>query len=50
MEYIITNDFYDNQYFFDFVRRGKAAGINIPILPSIMPTYSIKIIEKLSGI
>ena len=49
-EYIISNYFYDNRYFFDFVERCKAAGINIPILAGVMPIYSTKMMEMLAGL
>lgn len=49
-EYIITNYFYNNQYFFDFVDRCQAAGINVPILPGVMPVYSVKMMEMLAGL
>lgn len=48
-EFIITNYFYDNSYFFDFLDRCQAAGINIPILPGVMPVYSVKMMEMLAG-
>lgn len=47
-EYIITNYFYDNRYYFDFVDRCRAAGINVPILPGIMPIFSVKMMERLA--
>jgi methylenetetrahydrofolate reductase (NADPH) len=49
-EYIICNYFYDNQYFFDFVERCRAMGIDVPILPGVMPIYSVKMMEILAGI
>jgi methylenetetrahydrofolate reductase (NADPH) len=49
-EYIITNYFYDNKYFFDFVERCHGAGINVPILPGVMPIYSVKMMEMLAGL
>lgn len=49
-EYIITNYCYDNQYFFDFVERCRGAGINVPILPGVMPIYSVKMMEMLAGL
>lgn len=36
-EYIITQLFYDNQKFFDFVDRCRATGINVPIIPGLKP-------------
>lgn len=49
-EYIITNYCYDNQYFFDYVERCRNAGIAVPILPGIMPIYSVKMMEMLAGL
>jgi methylenetetrahydrofolate reductase (NADPH) len=49
-EFIIANYFYDNQYFFDFLERCRSAGINVPILPGIMPIYSIKMTDMLAGL
>ncbi|MHC4644506.1 MAG: methylenetetrahydrofolate reductase [Planctomycetota bacterium] len=49
-EYIISNYFYDNRYFFDFVERCRAAGIDVPILPGVMPIYSVKMLEMLAGL
>ena len=36
-EYIITQMFFDNERYFDFVDRCRAEGINIPIIPGIKP-------------
>lgn len=49
-EYIITNYVYDNAFFFDFVERCRAIGIAVPILPGVMPIYSVKMMEILAGI
>lgn len=49
-EYIISNYFYDNRYFFDFVEGCRAAGIHVPILPGVMPIYSVKMLEMLAGL
>ena len=49
-EYIISNYFYDNQYYFDFVERCRAAGIDVPILAGVMPVYSVKMMEMLAGL
>ena len=50
VEYIISNYFYDNRYFFDFVERCRAIGIDVPILAGVMPIYSIKMMEMLAGL
>jgi methylenetetrahydrofolate reductase (NADPH) len=36
-EYIVTQMFFDNQKYFDFVDKCRAAGINVPIIPGIKP-------------
>jgi methylenetetrahydrofolate reductase (NADPH) len=48
-EYIISNYFHDNRYFFDFVQRCRALGIDVPILAGIMPIYSVKMMNMLAG-
>jgi len=49
-EYIITNYFYDNRYFFDFVERCRALHIDVPIVPGVMPIYSVKMMETLASL
>ena len=49
-EYIITNYSYDNQYFYDFVERCRNSKIDLPILPGVMPVYSIKMMESLANL
>ena len=48
-EYVISNYFYDNRYFFDFVQRCRALGIDVPILAGVMPIYSVKMMKMLAG-
>ncbi|SHJ10159.1 5,10-methylenetetrahydrofolate reductase (NAD(P)) [Tangfeifania diversioriginum] len=36
-EYIVTQMFFDNRVYFDFVERCRAIGINVPIIPGIKP-------------
>lgn len=36
-DYLITQMFFDNQKYFDFVERCRRADINVPILPGIKP-------------
>jgi methylenetetrahydrofolate reductase (NADPH) len=41
-DFIVTQLFFDNRFYFDFVQRAKKAGINIPIIPGIMPILNVK--------
>jgi methylenetetrahydrofolate reductase (NADPH) len=36
-EYAVTQMFFDNQKYFDFVERVRREGINVPIIPGIKP-------------
>jgi methylenetetrahydrofolate reductase (NADPH) len=49
-EYIITNYFYDNHFYFNYVERCQGAGIEVPILPGVMPIYSVKMMERLAAL
>jgi len=41
-EYVVTQLFYDNSRFFDFVRRCREAGIEVPIIPGIKPLATVR--------
>jgi methylenetetrahydrofolate reductase (NADPH) len=47
-EYIITNYTYDNRFFYEFLDRCHALGINIPIVAGVMPIYSEKMMDSLA--
>lgn len=36
-DFIITQMFFDNHYYYDFLERADKAGIRVPIIPGIMP-------------
>ncbi len=36
-DYVVTQMFFDNQKYFEFVKRAKSMGINVPIIPGIKP-------------
>ncbi|RZS92228.1 methylenetetrahydrofolate reductase [NAD(P)H] [Aquimarina brevivitae] len=36
-DYVVTQMFFDNKKYFDFVTRAKKAGITVPIIPGIKP-------------
>jgi methylenetetrahydrofolate reductase (NADPH) len=41
-DYVITQMFFDNQKFFDFVAKCRAAGITVPIIPGLKPIATKK--------
>ena len=45
-EFLVSQLFFDNAYFFDFQRRARAAGIDVPILPGLMPITDFGQIER----
>ncbi|MFO7557274.1 MAG: methylenetetrahydrofolate reductase [Desulfobacterales bacterium] len=49
-EYVVAQYFYDNRYFFEYVEKCRAIGINVPIIPGIMPVYTVKMTHMLSKV
>ena len=49
-EYVMTQMFFDNQKFFDFVNACKAIGINVPIIPGLKPITNKKQLSVLPRI
>ena len=41
VQFLITQMFFDNRVYFDFVGRARDAGIEVPITPGIMPITSL---------
>lgn len=51
-EFVITQLFFDNRYFHEYVERARKLGIHIPIIPGILPilsTAQVKRFTVLSG-
>lgn len=46
-EYVVTQMFFDNRKYFDFVRRCREAGIRVPIIPGIKPLSTLRHLEVL---
>lgn len=46
-EYIVTQMFFDNRKYFDFVKLCRAAGITVPIVPGIKPVNRKKDLDLL---
>ncbi|MEM1137574.1 MAG: methylenetetrahydrofolate reductase [NAD(P)H] [Bacteroidota bacterium] len=48
--YIVTQMFFDNQKYFDFVNKCREMGINIPIIPGLKPITSMRQLTVLPSI
>ena len=46
-EYVVTQMFFDNSRYFDFVRRCREAGIAVPIIPGLKPISTLRHLEVL---
>jgi methylenetetrahydrofolate reductase (NADPH) len=42
VDFLITQLFFDNRHYFDFINKARQARINIPIIPGIMPVLNLK--------
>jgi methylenetetrahydrofolate reductase (NADPH) len=45
-DFAITQMFFDNSYFYQFLERAEKAGITIPIIPGIMPIADLARIQR----
>lgn len=46
---VITQLFYDNRFFFDFVDRCRQIGIQVPIVPGILPIMNLSQIRRITS-
>jgi methylenetetrahydrofolate reductase (NADPH) len=49
VSFLITNLFLDNELYFHFVEEARAAGIDVPIIPGIMPITNAGQIKTMTG-
>jgi methylenetetrahydrofolate reductase (NADPH) len=47
--FLITQLFYDNAAYYDFVARAREIGIDVPIIPGIMPITDLNQIKRITG-
>jgi methylenetetrahydrofolate reductase (NADPH) len=48
VDFLVTQMFYDNAFYFDFVERARKAGIRVPIVPGLMPITTFEQIERIT--
>jgi len=48
VDFLITQMFFDNALYFDFVERARAIGIDVPIIPGIWPITNVAQIQKVT--
>ena len=44
--FLVTQLFFDNQRYYDFVARAREAGIDVPIIPGIMPITNVNQVKR----
>jgi methylenetetrahydrofolate reductase (NADPH) len=48
LDFLITQLFFDNRQYWEFVERARACGIRVPIIPGIMPITNAASIERMT--
>jgi methylenetetrahydrofolate reductase (NADH) len=48
VDFLITQMFFDNRFYFDFVKRARAVGVEVPIIPGVMPITRVGQVERMA--
>jgi len=49
-DFLITQLFYDNRYFFEFMDRAQKAGIDVPVIPGVLPILNTAQIRRFTSL
>ncbi|HTA33681.1 MAG TPA: methylenetetrahydrofolate reductase [NAD(P)H] [Solirubrobacteraceae bacterium] len=49
VDFLITQLFFDNAVYFDFIERARAAGVAVPIIPGVMPITRVGQVEGMAA-
>jgi methylenetetrahydrofolate reductase (NADPH) len=50
VDFLVTQLFFDNAAYFDFIERARAIGIDVPIIPGILPITNIAQLERITSL
>ena len=48
VDFLVTQLFFDNAAYFDFVERARAIGIDVPIIPGILPITNVAQLDRIT--
>lgn len=48
-DFLVSQLFFDNRLYFDFVDRAHAAGVDVPMIPGIMPVQNVDQIKRFTA-
>jgi methylenetetrahydrofolate reductase (NADPH) len=49
VDFLITQLFFDNAVYFDFLERARGVGIEVPIIPGVMPITRVGQVERMAS-
>ena len=49
-DFLVTQLFYDNRYYFDFLERARAGGIDVPIIPGVLPVLNSAQVRRFTAL
>src|SRR4051812_27477503 len=50
VDFLITQLFFDNAFYYEFVERARAIGVDVPIIPGIMPITNARQIHRVTSL